>query len=408
MLTPRGNYSAGATYNMLDFVLYGGASFVALENNLSGVTPSADSPSWQLLAAAAEEITVVSQEVEYAAQAAADYTGDPPESGWSSEIPPATNGNYLWTRIITTYSDGSSFTAYLVAKNGVNGSGAVSSVNGVSPDASGNVLLNIGSIATVDSTPTAGSTNLVTSGGVNQFVYGVITNKESISNKVSAWSETPNDNRYPSEKLVKDSLNSLSATKVDKAQGVANIGKVMTVGADGNLSPQTPTGGVTSVNGRTGAVTGVAEQSMISDAWSSSKTYAVGEFSIDSNVLYRCLVQHSNKRPPNSTYWKTCSVGECLKDFTIKKIDNIKIGTLTCDANKYGKVVSINFRDGNASGSAVSVIGTLPIELTPAQPVEFLNTVNNARMIINIQGQLQNITALSNIAIRGTVTYLCE
>ena len=217
MLTPRGNYSAGATYNMLDFVLYGGASFVALENDLRGVTPSADSPSWQLLAAAAEEITVVSQEVEYAAQAAADYTGDPPESGWSSEIPPATNGNYLWTRIITTYSDGSSFTAYLVAKNGVNGSGAVSSVNGVSPDASGNVLLNIGSIATVDSTPTAGSTNLVTSGGVNQFVYGVITNKENISNKVSAWSATPNDNRYPSEKLVKDSLNALAAEVSKKA-----------------------------------------------------------------------------------------------------------------------------------------------------------------------------------------------
>lgn len=217
MLTPRGNYSAEATYYMLDFVLYGGASFVALENDLRGVTPSAASPSWQLLAAAAEEITVVSQEVEYAAQAAADYTGDPPESGWSSEIPPATNGNYLWTRIITTYSDGSSFTAYLVAKNGVNGSGAVSSVNGVSPDASGNVLLNIGSIATVDSTPTAGSTNLVTSGGVNQFVYGVVTTKENISNKVSAWSATPNDNRYPSEKLVKDSLNSLSASIGDKA-----------------------------------------------------------------------------------------------------------------------------------------------------------------------------------------------
>lgn len=247
MLTPRGNYSADAIYNMLDFVLLGGASFVALENDLSGVTPSKDSPSWQLLAAAAEEITVVSQEVEYAAQAA-DYTGDPPESGWSSEIPPATNGNYLWTRIITTYSDGSSFTAYLVAKNGVNGSGAVSSVNGVSPDASGNVLLNIGSIATVDSTPTAGSTNLITSGGVNQFVYGVITNKENISNKVSAWSATPNDNRYPSEKLVKDALdlkanNSALTDEVQRAQ-LAEASKITTPsgGSPGNVLKKTASG----------------------------------------------------------------------------------------------------------------------------------------------------------------------
>ena len=215
MLMPRGNYSAGETYNMLDFVLHGGASFVALENDLRGVTPSADSPSWQLLAAAAEEIYVESQTVEYAAQAAADYTGDPPESGWSSEVPPAQNGNYLWTRIITTYSDGTSFTAYLVAKNGVNGTGAVASVNGVNPDANGNVLLTIGNIATVDQTPTAGSNNLVTSGGVNQFVYGVLSGKENTSNKVTVWGATPSDEKYPSEKLVKDSLDAQSSQIVD-------------------------------------------------------------------------------------------------------------------------------------------------------------------------------------------------
>lgn len=291
MLTPRGNYSAGATYNMLDFVLYGGASFVALENDLRGVTPSAASPSWQLLAAAAEEITVVSQEVEYAAQAAADYTGDPPESGWSSEIPPATNGNYLWTRIITTYSDGSSFTAYLVAKNGVNGSGAVSSVNGVSPDASGNVLLNIGSIATVDSTPTAGSTNLVTSGGVNQFVYGVVTTKENISNKVSAWSATPNDNRYPSEKLVKDSLNSLSATIVDKAT-YAEYTTTLTssgwstdsYGAYRNITVS----GVSStdkviVDVNIGSITGVVERKKAAEEWGKVFQFTVNS----SNILVR-------------------------------------------------------------------------------------------------------------------------
>lgn len=180
-IVPKGAYSAATTYKRLDLVTYNGSSYVARVDNLHGVTP-ADGANWQLIAAAGQGATITSETHEYVAQAASAYTGTPPSSGWSTTIPVVSGGNYLWQRTTTNYSDGSSYKGYLVARFGVDGTGAVSTVNGVSPDASGNVLLTIGSIATIDTTPTSGSQNLVTSGGVNQFVYAIQTSLQSAIN----------------------------------------------------------------------------------------------------------------------------------------------------------------------------------------------------------------------------------
>lgn len=45
-----------------------------------------------------------------------------PTDAWSSTIPTVPAGQYLWTRVITTYSDGKSATAYSVARQGQDGS----------------------------------------------------------------------------------------------------------------------------------------------------------------------------------------------------------------------------------------------------------------------------------------------
>ena len=185
-IVPKGAYNAASTYNRLDLVTYNGSSFVARVDGLQGVTP-VDGANWQLLAAAGIGASIQSQTYEYATQAAADYTGQPPASGWSSTVPTVTGGNYLWVRVTTAYTDGSSYQFYVVSRYGVDGTGAVSTVNGVSPDATGNVALTLGSIATVDPTPTSGSTNLVTSGGVNAFVYAITS---PLGNGISQLSET--------------------------------------------------------------------------------------------------------------------------------------------------------------------------------------------------------------------------
>lgn len=59
----------------------------------------------------------------------------------------------------------------------------------------------------VDSTPTANSNNLVTSGGVKSYVDGAIpsvSGLESASNKVTSLSSSSTDTEYPSAKCVYD------------------------------------------------------------------------------------------------------------------------------------------------------------------------------------------------------------
>ena len=64
-----------------------------------------------------------------------------PTGTWVDNPPAVTPGNYLWTRTIVNYSDGEQTVSYSVARWGIDGSGAVASVNGNLPDQNGNVAL---------------------------------------------------------------------------------------------------------------------------------------------------------------------------------------------------------------------------------------------------------------------------
>jgi hypothetical protein len=63
--------------------------------------------------------------------------------------------------------------------------------------------------ADVDDIPTKTSALANDGDGSNPFItqHQDISGKEDKSNKVSKWSTTPTNNNFPSEKLVKDSLN---------------------------------------------------------------------------------------------------------------------------------------------------------------------------------------------------------
>lgn len=85
-----------------------------------------------------------------------------PTGTWSTTIPSVGQGKYLWTRVTTTWETGSPVVSYSIARSGMDGTGAVSSVNGVSPDSAGNVALtksniglgNVPNVSTNDQTPT--------------------------------------------------------------------------------------------------------------------------------------------------------------------------------------------------------------------------------------------------------------
>lgn len=92
--------------------------------------------------------TIVSQAVEYMASASGTVV---PEGSWTTTVPTVAAGQFLWTRTKLTYNDGTVVTSYSVGFMGVNGAGAVSTVNNVSPDGNGNVALDASNIACSDS-----------------------------------------------------------------------------------------------------------------------------------------------------------------------------------------------------------------------------------------------------------------
>lgn len=73
-----------------------------------------------------------------------------PTGAWQFSVPSVPQGGYLWTRTVTTYTSGDPTTAYSVARQGVDGSEAVVSVNGKT----GVVQLGAGD---VDALPSGGT-----------------------------------------------------------------------------------------------------------------------------------------------------------------------------------------------------------------------------------------------------------
>lgn len=64
-----------------------------------------------------------------------------PSGIWTTTIPPVPNGQFLWSRTTLQFNTGSANYIYGITRYGIDGTGAVSTVNGVSPDGSGNVEL---------------------------------------------------------------------------------------------------------------------------------------------------------------------------------------------------------------------------------------------------------------------------
>lgn len=94
-----------------------------------------------------------------------------PSVGWQSTVPTLTPGYYLWTRKKIIFNGGTDSESYAymysVARQGIDGNGAVNTVNGISPDGAGEVTLtpsDIGAASLTDGkvTPSEASSALVT------------------------------------------------------------------------------------------------------------------------------------------------------------------------------------------------------------------------------------------------------
>lgn len=71
-----------------------------------------------------------------------------PSGSWVADVPNVPQGKYLWTKTVLTFNTGSPVTSYSVSRFGLDGTGAVNSVNGKDPDPTGNVRVNAEDITT--------------------------------------------------------------------------------------------------------------------------------------------------------------------------------------------------------------------------------------------------------------------
>lgn len=71
-----------------------------------------------------------------------------PSGSWVTDVPNVPQGKFLWTRTTLTFNTGNPVTSYSVSRFGIDGTGAVNSVNGKDPDPTGNVRVNAEDIVT--------------------------------------------------------------------------------------------------------------------------------------------------------------------------------------------------------------------------------------------------------------------
>ena len=125
-----------------------------------------------------EAATLVSKAVTYQSSDSGTII---PSGSWTSSIPAVSQGRYLWTKTELQFNSGDPIVSYSVARMGIDGSGAVSSVAGVTPDATGNVPLTakaVGALADSDGAVTADklATGAVTNAKIGT---GAVTNEKT-------------------------------------------------------------------------------------------------------------------------------------------------------------------------------------------------------------------------------------
>ena len=105
-----------------------------------------------------------------------------PSGSWSANIPTVSQGQFLWTRIVQQFNTGNPVTAYAVSRMGLDGLGAIVTVNNVSPDGNGNVTIDADSVKAlpINGGTMEGSINM---NGQNLSGLNAPTKNEQAANK---------------------------------------------------------------------------------------------------------------------------------------------------------------------------------------------------------------------------------
>ena len=175
-------------------------------------------------------------------------------------------------------------------------------------------------------------------------------------------------------------------------------------------------GAVTLTPGDLGAATEEEVSALkddLADAWTSGKTYAVGDYCISDNRLYKCKTAHTAGSAFNADYWDAVRIcDEFASKFVTVPVDTTYFTTASVHYQQYGKVVvlSIQLNRNNVEmpseySSQVWISGFPPTENTLFFYCNEHGTNNVYRCAVQYDGRLTNCYSVlpikSNIQINA-------
>lgn len=119
----RGKWEAKTVYQKLNIVTHNFGTYIAKKSSIN-VRPTIDENWENYWMELASGRGISSTTTDYITTKP-DVTA-PPEEGWSGTIPTVKPGDFLWTRITLTYTDGAQVVSYAVGAGGVTGVGVKS------------------------------------------------------------------------------------------------------------------------------------------------------------------------------------------------------------------------------------------------------------------------------------------
>ena len=128
-----------------------------------------------------------------------------------------------------------------------------------------------------------------------------------------------------------------------------------------------------------------------SSAWSSTVAYAVGQYCIYNNSLWKCLVQHSGQTPQEGTYWARVSLDTLGSEINALNSNLIKTA-------RYEQIYTVS------AGEVRTVTITLnDLKLSQTVIIDACIAVNSSS-----NASLYSVSNTQWIAGTGSKVYLCN
>ena len=140
-----------------------------------------------------------------------------------------------------------------------------------------------------------------------------------------------------------------------------------------------------------------------SSAWSSTVTYAVGQYCVYNNSLWKSLVQHSGQTPQEGTYWARVSLDTLGSEINALNSNLDTLNTAVKGKQTALKIWTTTFTNVTLKAGTYVKLGTAPSGIRPANmisifPYMFGNVPASVVVELEIDG---NIYAWSSDASAG-------